>query len=170
MSDHDPKKTLSEISHLFLSSIRDKQTNGSPRPQRTPPQPSVPSPAPIAVPPKQSQGLPKREPGGPWSGMNIDLTPAELAQVGPEVEASQADATPPVERKSALVTAVIAVHLNGKQFDRVKEYARHLAGQVGRVGLIELDASEFRLMCFEPGATPGDLADAAAATARQPEC
>ena len=39
MSDHDPKKTLSEISHLFLSSIRDKQTNGSPRPTRTPPTP-----------------------------------------------------------------------------------------------------------------------------------
>ena len=151
MSDHDPKKTLSEISHLFLSSIRDKQTNGSPRPQRTPPQPSVPSPAPIAVPPEQSQG-PKREPGGPWSGMNIDLTPAELAQVGPEVEASQGDVTPPAERKSAPVTAVIAAHLNGKQFDRVKDYARHLAGQVGgRIGLIELDASEFRLMCFEPG-------------------
>ena len=35
-SDQQPKhdKTLSEISHLFLSSIREKQTNGAPRPQR----------------------------------------------------------------------------------------------------------------------------------------
>src|SRR5688572_33249783 len=92
MSDHDPKKTLSEISHLFLSSIRDKQTNGSPMPKRTPPQaPGVKQQGASALPkglapqvPPQSNGLPKQEPGGPWSGMNIDLTPAELAHVGPD--------------------------------------------------------------------------------------
>ena len=38
MSDSiPPKRSLSEISHLFLSSVRDKQTNGSPRPMRVPP-------------------------------------------------------------------------------------------------------------------------------------
>src|SRR5881394_2711922 len=75
MSDHDPKKTLSEISHLFLSSIREIQTNGVPRPLRTPPQapPVVPPPAPTA------QGVPAREPGGPWSGMNIDASAQEMA-------------------------------------------------------------------------------------------
>ncbi|HEV8604309.1 MAG TPA: hypothetical protein VGQ99_03020 [Tepidisphaeraceae bacterium] len=30
-------RSLSDISHLFLSSVRDRQTGGSPRPQRTPP-------------------------------------------------------------------------------------------------------------------------------------
>ena len=33
-----PRKPLSEISHLFLSSIRDRQNSGqSPRPKRVPP-------------------------------------------------------------------------------------------------------------------------------------
>lgn len=166
MSDHDPKKTLSEISHLFLSSIRDKQTNGSPMPRRTPPQapgalqgvPAQPKGLAPQVPPP-SNGLPKQEPGGPWSGMNIDLTPAELAHVGPDTsggdcadESDEDESGSEGTRPPAPVTAVIAAHLNGRQFDRVKDYARHLAGQVGgRIGLIELDASEFRLMCFEPG-------------------
>src|SRR5215212_2483105 len=85
MPDHDPKKTLSEISHLFLSSIRDKQTNGAPRPTRTPPQqqatPEAASQAVPQMPPPPHQGLPAREPGGPWSGMNIDLTAEEMAHV-----------------------------------------------------------------------------------------
>ncbi|OLD58684.1 MAG: hypothetical protein AUI33_17330 [Ignavibacteria bacterium 13_1_40CM_2_61_4] len=132
MPDHDPKKTLTEISHLFLSSIREKQTNGAPRPTRTPPAPE--------------QGLPAREPGGPWSGMHIDLTADEMAQVSSRPDAAHAQ---PVTRS---VSAVIAAHLNGRQLDRVKDYARNLAGQVGgRIGLIEVDATEFRLMCFEPG-------------------
>jgi hypothetical protein len=166
MSDHDPnqdpKKTLSEISHLFLSSIRDKQTNGAPRPQRKAP--------------GQPQQPPQEPPQPPRTDLSIDLTPEEFAQVygggsatDEPVASHEAEAAEPAPRKIAPVAAVIASHLNGKQFDRVKEYARHLAGQVGRIGLIELDASEFRLMCFEPGATPGDLADAAAATAQTVE-
>lgn len=159
MSDHDhnsdPKKTLSEISHLFLSSIRDKQTNGAPRPQRK---------APAAVEP--AQGTDK----------SVDLTPDEFAQVHGGFNTSDGGDSGPAgaevvrtPRKAAPISAVIASHLNGKQFDRVKEYARHLAGQYGRIGLIELDASELRVMCFEPGATPADLADAAAASAQLPE-
>src|SRR3954465_5987602 len=106
MFDHDPKKTLSEISHLFLSSIRDKQTNGVPRPLRTPPQ------APAAPAGPAEQGLPAREPGGPWSGMHVDSSPGEMAPAQPAVQLRS-------------VSAVIAAHLNGKQFDRVKDYARH---------------------------------------------
>ena len=34
-------------------------------------------------------------------------------------------------------------------FDRAKEYARHLASTGLCVGLIEIDASEFRVMCFD---------------------
>lgn len=115
----EKKKSLSEISHLFLSSVRDRQTGGAKPPQRTPPP----------------------------SDVSIDLTPEEFAQV---YGGASAGSEP--QRKSVPVSAIISAHLNGKQFDRVKEYARHLASRVGRVGLIELDASELRLMCFEPGA------------------
>jgi hypothetical protein len=151
--DHDPKKTLSEISHLFLSSIRERHTNGAPPPQRKGPGAANAKPQPA-------------EPA-------LDLSAEEFAHVsGAAAHDAGDDDAPaePAERRVAPVSAVVAAHLNGKQFDRVKEYARHLAGQFGRVGLIELDASEFRLMCFEPGATPGDLADAAAAAAQHPEC
>jgi hypothetical protein len=129
MSDQPPqkKRNLTEISHLFLSSLRDRQGEGSPRPQRTPPPPS---------------------------GQSIDLTPEEFARVyGP------GGSNPPApERKPVPMSAIIGAHLNGKQFDRVKEYARHLADRIGRIGLIEVDASELRLMCFEPSEQtgPGD--------------
>lgn len=168
-SNLDPKKTLSEISHLFLSSIRDKQTNGAPRPQRKGPvKPEGASDVP------QAQGPEAAKPqAAPRTDQSIDLTPEEFAQVyggAGATEAPEAEVHDAAPRKFAPVSALVAFHLNGKQFDRVKEYARHLAGQFGRVGLIELDASEFRLMCFEAGATPNDLADAAAANAQQPEC
>src|SRR5207248_389850 len=47
------------------------------------------------------------------------------------------------------VTAVIGGHLNGKQLERTKQYARHLAAKGKRVGLIEVDACEFRVLCFD---------------------
>src|SRR5687767_11397505 len=126
MSDQDPnldpKKTLSEISHLFLSSIRDKQTNGAARPQRTPPGQRKEEPSP------EQPAAPKP---APRTDISIDLTPEEFAQVyggadaaaEPESDGQEAAAEP---RTCAPVSAVIASHLNGKQFDRVKEYARHL--------------------------------------------
>src|SRR4051794_12876657 len=100
---HQPSKNLTEISHLFLSSLRDKTTNGAPRPQRTPPASQSSSPA---------------------QPISIDLTPEEFAQVFGGEDAEQADRGPaPVPR----ISAVIGAHLNGRQFDRAKEYARHLA-------------------------------------------
>jgi hypothetical protein len=125
MSDdaQKPKKpSLSEISHLFLSSVRDRQTDGAQRPQRTPP---------------------KR------SDISIDLTPEEFAQVY-----GNGHAAPEATRKPVPISAIVGGHLNGKQFDWVKKYARHRANAIGRVGLIEMDASELRLMCFDPAAPP----------------
>src|SRR5947208_5211100 len=110
-------RPLSEISHLFLSSIREKAGNGAAAPRRRPP---------------VSQAT--------------DLTPEEFAQVSRE-DSTEADRGP---ARVPQVTAVIGAHLNGRQFDRAKEYARHLAAGGGRVGLIEVDASEFRVMCFDP--------------------
>src|SRR5262245_21692347 len=113
MSDQQPsqpsRNTLGEISYLFLSSVREKAGNGGARPQRTPP---------------------------PKIAHTIDLSPEEFARAVDGEEPSDSDrgrATIPE------VTAVIGSHLNGKQFDRAKEYARHLAGSGMRVGLIECD-------------------------------
>jgi hypothetical protein len=133
MSDAQPnKKSLSEISHLFLSSVRDQATGGT-RPQRVPPKAQPTPPQPI-----------------PQPDLTVDLTPEEFAQVAAESSVSEPPPaqTQPRPRLGA-VSAIIASHLNGKQFDRAKEYARHLAIDGKRVGMIEVDASEFRLMCFD---------------------
>src|SRR5262249_24903556 len=61
------------------------------------------------------------------------------------------------------VTAVIGTHLNGKLFDRAKEYARHLAASGARIGLIEVDAAKFRLMLLEHCATSAAAAVATVA-------
>jgi hypothetical protein len=130
MQANDPnRRGLSEISHLFLSSVRDRQTQGAPRPTRTPPKAAV----------------------------NIELTPEEVAQPAPAVAEEISDAAhhPPI-------TALLATHLNGKQFEYVMQYARHLAATCGRVGMIEVGISDLRLMCFDPSGAPGgeQLADA----------
>ncbi|HEV2293145.1 MAG TPA: hypothetical protein VGR35_04770 [Tepidisphaeraceae bacterium] len=143
MPDHEPKSSrpLSEISHLFLSSIRDAASNGQPKPQRTPPASCFQKP-----------------------NVSMDLTPEEFAQVF--VAEAAADGTPAQhleQERIAPVSAVIGAHLNGKQFDRVKQFARHIAAPRKRIGLIEADASEFRLMCFDGtiGATNGEVETAA---------
>ena len=142
--DEPQKRSLSEISHLFLSSVRDKQTNGAPRPQRIPPGQKATAPL---LPPLQANA-----PVAP----NVAANPSsvETAPDGLGQEFARADAAPQrggPARRMPPVTAVLGAHLNGRQFDRVKEYARHLAALHGRIGLIELDASEFRLMSFEAG-------------------
>ena len=138
MSDEQPqKRSLSEISHLFLSSVRDKQTQGAPRPQRIPPGTAR---AEESHPAKNSEGLTSR----------LNHLPPHSSRF------AQPEAVDPV-RRSPTVSAVIGAHFNGSQPDRVKEYARHLAATHGRIGLIELDASEFRLMSFEAGTEDSDL-------------
>ncbi len=47
------------------------------------------------------------------------------------------------------MTAILAGHLTTNHRERVIEYARHLANDGTRVGLIEVDPSEFRVMCFD---------------------
>ncbi|HEX8913163.1 MAG TPA: hypothetical protein VF796_12460, partial [Humisphaera sp.] len=86
----------------------------------------------------------------------LDLTPEEFEHVfaGPVAAAlSAGDAE--ADGAVAPVTAVIASHLGARQGERVRDYARHLAGSAGRVGLIELDAAEFRLSCYDPAVEPG---------------
>src|SRR5438046_2770401 len=102
-NEHRP---LSQISHLFLSSVRDKTTGGAARPVRTPPPKNV----------------------------SLDLTPEEFAQVfgageDEPLEEPETRGEGPVHQ----VTAVMAGHLGGTPRDRIIEYARHLANDGTRV-------------------------------------
>jgi len=130
-NEKKPSRPLSEISHLFLSSLRDSAGENRPRPQRTPPgAPRPPAPKNSAVPPVRRD-------------QTIDLTPEEFAQVFgvPETQPSAGDEN--VRRKR--VTAVIGAHLNGQLVDRVTQYATHLAASGACVGVILVDASELKL-------------------------
>jgi hypothetical protein len=119
-------QSLSEISHLFLSSIRDKAgVGGAERPKRTPP---------TSRPADQAMEDISRD----FSTPEMDALNRTTQPIGP-------------------VVAVIASHLGPRQSAKARQYAAHLAASGKRVGLIEIDASEFRLSCFEQGsATAGE--------------
>jgi hypothetical protein len=74
----------------------------------------------------------------------MDLTPEEFAQVFGHPAGGGA-----AEAGRAPVQALIGSHLGGRQSDRVTAYARHLAADRRRIGLIEIDIDEFRLSCFD---------------------
>jgi hypothetical protein len=126
---HDQPKnprSLSDISHLFLSSVRERQTGTSARPQRTPP-------------PKHTDARPSHD------SRETDLTPQEFQHVLKEpAEAPSENAVVPPVR------AVIASHLGSRQLDAVRSYARSLASSGRRIGLIWIDVSEFALLTYEP--------------------
>jgi hypothetical protein len=128
MEPIDPtRRGLSEISHLFLSSVRDRQTQGAPRPLRTPP---------------------------PKAPINIELTPEEVPQPAAVAAASMVGSEP---THAPPITAILASHLNGKQAEFVALYARELAARCGRVGLIDLQDGTLNLSCFDPsGVSRGD--------------
>lgn len=113
-------KSLSEISHLFLSSVRGK-AQGSSRPMRMPPQTRT--------------------------DMTIDLTPEEFAHVFGENQKTD-ESAPPI----GPIRSVLAAHLGSQQLARTREYAARIAAGGNRVGLIAVDASEFRLSIFEKNA------------------
>jgi hypothetical protein len=125
MDTPQPSRRLSEISHLFLSSVRQRQLQGQELPRRTPPR------RPVAA--------------------SIDLTPEEFAAVVGERRSDEGRVGP--------VRAVLAWHLGDKQAQQVHRYARCLAMDGQRIGLIHLDAAEFRLTSFdlqhEAPAAPG---------------
>lgn len=124
-------RSLAEISHLFLSSIREQQKGSASRPQRKPPAPRRPS---------------------------VDLTPEEFNQVSRVGEASAEPsvavpaATVPAEEACGTppVRAIIASHFGSTQLDQAKRYARSVAAGGTRVGLIAIDSCEFTLFTFDP--------------------
>lgn len=121
MSDSPkPNRSLSEISHLFLSSVRDRQTGGAAKPQR--------------IPPGQRVNLPRNP--------EVDLTPEEVAHVTDEPTMDE-------DSQVAPCSAIVTGYLNGSMLDRARQYASSLCTRVGRVGLILLDVCEFRVLLFE---------------------
>jgi len=117
-----PHQSLSEISHLFLTGLREKQSGrqslragGAAIPHRTPPRKGEPAPRKM---------------------VSVDVTPQEMA--GEHVS----------DRRPSL-SVVLAHHLAGAAVQRVREYARHAAAVSGRVGLIELGDDGLRLTSFD---------------------
>jgi hypothetical protein len=147
MREEEPKKpSLSDIGHLFLSSIRDRQTGGAPRPLR-------------------------RGPGAPPPS-SMDLTQLEFEEALKEADRREREAVlsscPGVLPTTAtpIVKLLLASHLGLTATRRAAEYAAHLArvryeqglaangaGGFGssnsRVGLIEIDAALLRVTVFE---------------------
>jgi hypothetical protein len=154
MTDEQPKKRpISEISHLFLSSVRDLHAvPGVPTPRRKPP----------------ARQAPEHAEAVPTQGAASELTPEEYARVLDAAATDAIEQVPDERPPVAPVTAVVAAHLesNTSASDRVRQYARHLAARHGRVGLIEVDASDFRLSCFDAA---GDGAGGPIPSVGQPE-
>ncbi|HSI36776.1 MAG TPA: hypothetical protein VK986_24535, partial [Tepidisphaeraceae bacterium] len=147
MSDNPRQHpSLSEIGHLFLSGVRERQTQGAARPVRVPPGGKGPAAA------------------AESAANSNDLTPEEMAhmsETSPAAEAAEQFESP---ARIPGVTAVISQHLNGRAAERVRDYARHLAANGERIGMIELDSGDFRLTCversIEPNAGDPDPAEA----------
>jgi hypothetical protein len=126
----DPNATntrpLSEISHLFLSSLREQAQQGQPRPMRIPP---------------GGQGKPVVVPPAPIT----NLSPASPLRDDPQSDE-------PVDVLRKRVTAVVGAHLNGHLADRVVQYASQVAQDAGkRLGVVQIGAAEFRITIVEPG-------------------
>lgn len=137
-----PKQDLREISHLFLSSVRERQTGGAGRPQRISPQQRA----------EQS----------------VDLSPDELAQVTtPRSAEREAAAVPAGGGMAGHVTCLLGGHLGQRLHERAKQYAAGLcrAGSSPRVAMVEIDACELRVIVFErnPHGAPHVAADLAVA-------
>lgn len=134
MPPNRPKQDLRDISHLFLSSVRDRQTAGAPRPQRISPQQRA----------EQSIELSAEE--------MVEVTTAAGADVG----AAERQAFPPQ------IICVLAGHLGVSAHEKARDYAAAWCRSPDspRVGLIELDASELcvRVLEYDPrGVTCGVL-------------
>jgi hypothetical protein len=133
--EEQKKKSLSEISHLFLSSVRDNATGGV-RPRRIPPGGERVAPRP-GVPPV------------PRTAMSIDLTPEEYARVIEEAESTEDAGAQPEQPPVGPICAIICSQFNGQQLERANEYARHLSATGERVGLLHVDSNLCSVTCFE---------------------
>ena len=111
-NDPRPSRPLSEISHLFLSTLRE-QTGGEGRAR------------PVRIPPGQRAAAPVSSP--------MD----EQGETRDE----------PNQRKR--ITGIVSAHLDGQLGDAALAYAASLASRGERVGIMTVDAAEFRLQLIE---------------------
>jgi len=152
MREPNPKKpSLSDIGHLFLSSIRERQTGGAPRPLRRGP----------GSPPPSSMDLSHLEFEEALNEARRD-EPAPVLSSCPGVLPAAPMGTP-----APAVKLLLASHLGLTATRRAAEYAAHLArdreggsgpgagpaagygSSNGRIGLIEIDAALLRVTVFE---------------------
>jgi hypothetical protein len=124
--NRQPSRSLSEISHLFLSDIRERQGHGAAVPRRQPPA--------------------ARQ-------VSIDLTPEEFEQAAGEAAAPSSGPA----RTGRGIVALVGSHL-AQQSQWARAYARHVALAAGRTALIEVDAAELKIICFDPSVTPESAA------------
>ncbi|MDP9173745.1 MAG: hypothetical protein M3O30_07750 [Planctomycetota bacterium] len=144
----DPKQTLSEISHLFLSEMRQRQGNSG----------GAAGAKPVRIPPGRGQD-PRSvdQTGQEASGAEI---PADAFAASPSDEQNQSNAdmrpVPATTSSTAQISVVLASHLIDQPSEGVRRYARHLAARFGRIGLIEADGAEFGITCLELHGGPGE--------------
>lgn len=126
-----PQRSLSEISHLFLSDLRHRQTGGATPPRRKPP-----------VPRSEAQ---RTEAARPTH--SIDLSPEEFA-----AQFQRPRSTP--------VQVVLAAHLGAQQTQRATQLARHMAADGERIGLLIVDSDELRVLVYDhqPDSEPAPAA------------
>lgn len=153
-SEEMPQRSssVSEISHLFLSSVRDQAASG-PRPHRRPPGKHVERPsASIDLSPEEFSHVFTHEDALRLDAI-LDGDDEEMPATEVGGEASHAPAVESVGQHEkptrGPIAVVLASHFGSRQLERVRHYARHLAAGNKRVGLIEVDTSEFRLFCFD---------------------
>ncbi len=138
MPDQDPnaesaKRTLSEISHLFLSDVRDRHTGGALRRSAFRPDSEVP----------EARPFPRRAPTKQRVAARLRLNkatrrPTTLAHAGPAGHRGHRSA---FRRRPAGAGAAV----------------RPAPGRADRcVGLIEIDGPAVRIACFEPARDAAD--------------
>lgn len=121
MEEPVPHNPLSEISHLFLSGLRDKQGEGRQRPVRRPP--------------------------GQHSS---DVSSDEILQMGaPVVHTVHTEKIQPVsDERLSYVSAILSLQVGEVQIDQACAYASHLANMGRQVAMIVLMADQLSLWCF----------------------
>jgi hypothetical protein len=138
MSEQSKQPSLSEISHLFLTGLRQRQTHGAHPPTRK---------APPAV--------------------SIDLTPEEFAGPTSPQE-SEGLIAPAADVPQPRLSVVLAHHLGDNALKNVHQYAAFVAETCQRVGLIELGDDGLRLTCFDATAMGQLESDAPPAATIEP--
>jgi hypothetical protein len=136
MSDENKSnRPLSEISHLFLTSLREQAGENRNKPVRIPPG--------------------QRRPTSPHATANepIDLSPEEFAHMegksqSPFIDDSiNAGDVQDAQRKR--VTAIVGPQLGGQLHESVLAFAASLTAEGQRIGLLTLDSSEFKLQLID---------------------